>query len=358
MPSTGSVADKIHSGLLVAGIGDALGAPTEQYTMGEIVERFGPGLIDRFHAPPPDTFAGANDGKAAEITDDASQMYYLARALARRGRAFRNRDWIACLLEWRDTSPKAGFMGPSTEAMVTALRKGEDPTRFGLIGTSERKMTNIGVTNGAAMRVAPVGMCFPGDIATTAEYTLKTCLPSHDASVAIEAACAISGGVSAAMVADSPGEVIEGCIQGAIEGRTLAAEHARLEAGPRFQARLNRALEIAAESKDDARFLAWLEAEIGNSVFAAESVPCAIAILAYADLDPWRTVRLGASIGNDSDSIATMAGSIAGVFNGCTAIPDAIVREFVAANPEFDLRRLAIDLADAFRAPVTAPSFD
>ncbi|WP_421850656.1 ADP-ribosylglycohydrolase family protein [Oricola sp.] len=354
MPSTGSVADKIHSGLLVAGIGDALGAPTEQYTMSEIVERFGPGLIERFYTPPPDTFAGANHGKIAEITDDASQMYYLAGALAQHGPAFENKDWIACLLDWHHTSPKAGFMGPSTEAMVSALRKGEDPTRFGLIGASDRKMTNVGATNGAAMRAAPVGMCFSGDIAKTAEYTLKTCLPSHDASVAIEAACSISGGVSAAMVADSPGEVIDGCIQGALEGRKLAAKHARLEAGPRFQARLNRALEIASACEDDTRFLAWLEAEIGNSVFAAESVPCAIAILAYADFDPWHTVRLGASIGNDSDSIATMAGSIAGVFNGCSAIPDAIVREFIAANPEFDLRRLAIDLADAFRARVTA----
>ena len=352
MPSVRTVADKIHSGLLVAGIGDALGAPTEQYTMGEIAGRFGPGLVDRFHAPPPDTFAGANHGKTAEITDDASQMYYLARALARRGPAFDNRDWIACLLDWRDTSPKAGFMGPSTEAMVTALRKGEDPTRFGLIGASDRKMTNVGATNGAAMRAAPIGMCFPGDIAATAEYTLKTCLPSHDASVAIEAACAISGGVSAAMVAGSTGDIVEGCMRAASEGRKLAAKHARLEAGPRFRARLDRALEIAAASRDDASFLEWLEAEIGNSVFAAESVPCAIAILAYADFEPWRTVRLGASIGNDSDSIATMAGSIAGVYSGQQTIPDAIIEEFGAANPEFDLWRLAHDLEDAFLSPV------
>ena len=52
----------------------------------------------------------------------------------------------------------------STEALINALKAGTDPTLFGRIGTSARKMTNIGTTNGAAMRVAPVGMAFPGDI--------------------------------------------------------------------------------------------------------------------------------------------------------------------------------------------------
>lgn len=171
--------EKIYSGLLVAGIGDALGAPTEQYSRADIIAEFGEALISRFHSPPPDTFAGANKGKIAEITDDASQMYYLARVLAKKGCNFTQEDWLACLIDWHDTSPKAGFMGPSTEALVNALKKGEDPTRFGVIGTSKRKMTNIGITNGAAMRAAPIGMCFPGDVPTTAQYTLMTCLPSR-----------------------------------------------------------------------------------------------------------------------------------------------------------------------------------
>lgn len=340
-----TAAQKIYSGLLVAGMGDALGAPTEQYSMPEIAETFGPGLIGEFHAPRPDTFAGANGGKVAEVTDDASQMYFLARALADKGAAFSNSDWIACLLNWHGSSSKAGFMGPSTEALIRALRNGEDPTRFGMIGTSERKMTNIGTTNGAAMRAAPIGMCFPGDLLKTAEFTLKTCLPSHDASVAIEAACAISCGAAAAMTGRTTCDVLDGCRCGAAEGSKLAARHGRLEAGPRFAARLERALEIAARSEGDDRFLEWLEHEIGNSVLAAESVPCAIAILSYADADPWRCIRLAASIGNDSDSIAAMVGAIAGVLRGHDTIPPEMVTEFLTANPDFDLGALAQDLA-------------
>ena len=341
---------KIRSGLLVAGIGDALGAPTEQYTMDEIRAAHGEALLDRFVAPPPDTFAGAQGGKAAEITDDASQMYYLARKLAATGPGFTNADWIDCLIDWRDTSPKAGFMGPSTEALINALREGRDPTRFGIIGTSDRKMTNIGATNGAAMRVAPVGMCHPGDFETVCRLALKTCLPSHDASVAIEAACAIACGTSAAMLDDSDvGSVIDACLAGARIGRDLARDHARLEAGPRFRARTEMALRIASEEAEDRRFLERLEAEVGNSVLAAESVPCAIGIFAYAKGEPWRVVTLAANIGNDSDSIAAMAGAMAGVLNGTRGVPAEIVDEFLAANGDFDLTAISEDLHRAFR---------
>jgi ADP-ribosylglycohydrolase len=337
--------ERIHAALVVAGIGDALGAPTEQYAMAEIAALHGPELIDRFIEPPADTFAGANGGRAGEITDDASQMYYLARALVKSGGRLTNADWIACLLDWCDTSPKAGFMGPSTEALVRALRAGDDPARFGRIGTSTRKMTNIGATNGAAMRVAPVGLCHPGDIDTTAEVTLQTCLPSHDASVAIEAACAIAAGVATALTARSWEEVVEGCREGGQRGRALASRHARLEAGPRFQARLEMALTIAASSRDHATLLSRMEAEVGNSVLAAESVPCAIGLFAYAKGDPWLVVRLAASIGNDSDSIGTMAGAMAGALSGFGPVPPSIVQDFHTANPGFDLVQLAYDLA-------------
>lgn len=337
--------DRIFAGLVAAGVGDALGAPTEQYAMDEIVQVFGPGLIDSFYTPRPDTFAGANGGKAAEITDDASQMYYLAGALARKGAAFSNADWIECLLDWRETSPKAGFMGPSTEALINALKAGTDPTLFGRIGTSARKMTNIGTTNGAAMRVAPVGMAFPGDIGRTAEVTLLTCLPSHDASVAIEAACAIACGTSMAMVADDLQTVLNACHEGAALGRILAARHGRLEAGPRFQARFDRALEIAAIPQDERAFLAQLEAEIGNSVLAAESVPCALAILTYGKADPWYCLCLATSIGNDSDSIATMVGALSGTLNSLQSVPASILEQFQQANSVFDLRALSGMLA-------------
>ena len=147
--------DRIFSSLCLAGMGDALGAQTEQWTIAEIAAAHG-GLVTQFGTPPADTFAGANEGKRGEVTDDASQMYYLAKAIVAADGKLGLDGWIACLLDWAATSPKANFMGPSTLGIVRALQSGGDLARVGTIGTSLRKMTTVGNTNGAAMRVAPL----------------------------------------------------------------------------------------------------------------------------------------------------------------------------------------------------------
>ncbi|TWB21759.1 ADP-ribosylglycohydrolase [Nitrospirillum amazonense] len=343
--TTSSLHDRIAGSLLLAGMGDALGAPTEQWSMAEILAAHG-GLVTGFVTPTVDTFAGANAGKRAEVTDDASQMYYLARALVRGGGSLDAAGWVACLLDWADTSPKAGFMGPSTVGIVAALRAGTDPALVGVIGQSRRKMTTIGTTNGAAMRVAPAGLVHPGDLDAACAQALVTCLPSHDTDVAIAAACAIAAGTARALVTDDIAAVITACIEGGRQGATLAARHARVGPGPRFQARLDLALEIAARATDDLAFLDALDARVGASVLAAESVPAAIAILAYAKGDPLRTIALSATIGNDTDSIATMAGALAGALCGVSALPAGLTAEFRAVNAaDYGLDALAVDLA-------------
>ncbi|HET7867382.1 MAG TPA: ADP-ribosylglycohydrolase family protein [Burkholderiaceae bacterium] len=341
-----NIRDRILASLALAGMGDALGAPTEQWTIDEIAAAHG-GLITRFEVPTEDTFAGANAGKRAEVTDDASQMYYLARALvAAHGRLDRD-GWVACLLDWVRTSPKAGFMGPSTAGIVKALQDGSDTSCVGVIGSSRRKMTNVGTTNGAAMRVAPVGMVHPGHIEAACELALVTCLPSHDTEVAISAACSIAAAVSHALVSPSLDEVVSAALAGARIGERLAREQARAVAGPNYLARLEMALGIAREARDDYAFMRQMERIVGNSVLAAESVPAAVGVVAYAKGDPLRTIALSASMGNDTDSIATMAGAIAGALTGTQALPQDLLAEFRAANQaEFDLDALAAGLSD------------
>ena len=338
--------DRILGSLCLAGMGDALGAPTEQWTIAEIEQAYG-GLVLHFAEPLPDTFAGANGGHRAEVTDDASQMYYLARALvAARGR-LDHEGWVRCLLDWADTSPKAGFMGPSTAAYVAALRRGDDVARVGTIGGSLRKMSNVGNTNGAAMRVAPCGLIHPGRIEAACEQAFVTCLPSHDTDVAVSAACAIAAGVARALVQPELVDVLDACLEGAERGERIARQRARQVAGPRVITRLRMALDIALHATDDRRFLRDIEASVGNSVLAAESVPAAVAVLAYAKGDPLRTIALAASIGNDTDSIATIAGALAGAMCGAARLPTDLLAEFRRINdPEYDLQGMAAGLAE------------
>jgi ADP-ribosylglycohydrolase len=342
---TPDLQDRILGALCLAGMGDALGAPTEQWSIAEIRAAHGT-LLTRFVAPPADTFAGALGGRRGEVTDDTSQMVYLARALVAGGGRLDAQGWVNCLLDWAGTSPKATFMGPSTAQIVAALRRGEDVARVGTIGASARKMTTVGNTNGAAMRVAPCGLLHPGDIDAACEQALVTCLPSHDTDVAIASACAIAAGVSRALVSRETGPVIAACIDGAAIGERLGRSHARAIAGPRLSSRLEMALDIADAARDDEGFMQLLEARVGNSVLAAESVPAAIGCFAYAQGDPLRTIALGASMGNDTDTIAAMAGALCGALVGERALPAALRDEFMAVNEaEYGLRGLAAALA-------------
>jgi len=340
-----SIHDRIFASLALAGMGDALGAPTEQWTIDEIAARHG-GLVTRFEAPTEDTFAGANAGKRAEVTDDASQMYYLVRALVAADGHLEHDGWVACLLDWVNTSPKAGFMGPSTAGIVKALQEGGDTASVGVIGRSRRKMTSVGTTNGAAMRVAPAGLIHPGQIEAACEQAFVTCLPSHDTDVAVSAACSVAAAASRALVAHSFDDIIAAALEGASIGERLARERVRTVAGPSYLARLEMALAIARDAKDDQAFMRQMERTVGNSVLSAESVPAAIGVVAYAKGDPLRTISLSASIGNDTDSIATMAGAIVGAWVGTEALPQALLTEFRAANAaDFDLDALASGLA-------------
>jgi ADP-ribosylglycohydrolase len=237
-------------------------------------------------------------------------------------------------------------MGPSTAGIVKALREGGDTALVGVIGQSRRKMTTVGTTNGAAMRVAPAGLLYPGRLEAACRFALVTCLPSHDTDVAISAACSVAAAASRALMTDDLARVLEAAEWGGRFGEQLAGEHARRVAGPSYPARLRMALRIARESHSDDAFLRRMEGEVGNSVLAAESVPAALGVVAYAQGDPLRTIALSASIGNDTDSIATMAGAIVGALRGTPALPQDLMREFKLVNAaEFDLDGMSAGLA-------------
>src|SRR4029077_4307527 len=116
--------------------------------------------------------------------------------------------------------------------------------------------------------------------------------------------------------------------------------------GASYQARLDMALRIAEEADDDYAFMKNIERVVGTSVLAAESVPAALAVVYYARGDAMRTISLAASIGNDTDSIATMAGAITGPMVCTAGRPQALVAEFRAANAhDHDLDAMAAGLA-------------
>jgi ADP-ribosylglycohydrolase len=328
-------------------MGDAMGAATEQWSTKDIYAHYG-GPVRTFYKPPPDTFSGAGGNDLGQITDDTSQMYYLAQTLIQTGGNLTAEAWVDCLLRWAAESPHVVNMGPTTRLVVEALRTGQDPYKVGLVGTSNRQTTNMGATNGSAMRVAPVGLVHPGDIEGACQDALTTCLPSHNTQIAIAGACAISAGVAEALTEGADVfSVVRASLAGARRGEALSAQKARLVAGPSIVARIELAVSLALKARNLEEALASIEAYIGNSVNASESVPAAVGLFVFAAGDPLETIIAGTNIGNDTDTIATMAGALAGALRGFGAIPQDLYATFKTANEqEFDLEAMAQGLTN------------
>ncbi len=77
-----------------------------------------------------------------------------------------------------------------------------------------------------------------------------------------------------------------------------------------------RRIELAAQIGSDfsgrpQAAMTELEAIIGNGVAMAEAVPCAIGVVIAAGFSPWRSILAAVNGGNDSDTIAMIAGAIA-----------------------------------------------
>src|SRR6266576_3899028 len=130
-------------------IGDALGMPTQMLSRAEIVRRWGPLLPGFEPAPPGHPIAGGMP--AGTVTDDTEQAVLLARLLVKGRGIIEPHELAAALTEWERAMAERGsldLLGPSTRRAVAAILAGVPPEEAGTAGT----------TNGAAMRIAPVGI--------------------------------------------------------------------------------------------------------------------------------------------------------------------------------------------------------
>jgi ADP-ribosylglycohydrolase len=185
---TASAQSRARGALLGLAIGDALGMPTQYLPRDLVAERYG--LLSGFEA-------GAEDNPisrgmaAGRVTDDTDQAMILGRLLVEgRGRVdpeiFANE-----LLAWEDRMIAAGsadLLGPSTRKALTLAAEGVPTDLTG----------RTGATNGAAMRVAPVGIVFPNDrVDGLIDAVVQTAHVTHNTTIGIAGAAAVAAAVSA-----------------------------------------------------------------------------------------------------------------------------------------------------------------
>jgi ADP-ribosylglycohydrolase len=320
--------DKVLGSLATAIIGDALGAPTEQRSIREIRELFG-GRVEEFYEPPSDS-PYAKGRSAGQITDDSSQMLMLAQAFIDGNGIITARTVADMVLTWAENPAFfPHFAGPSTRRAIEALRNGADPETIGAVGQE----TTMGTSNGGAMRVAPAGLVHPGDVAGAVRDAAITCQPSHFTNVGVSGAGAIAAAIATALRDDATIiDVVRGAREGARLGSLIGAQLGRESAGASVLARINTAVSIAITSENLDEATAAIADSVGSGLHAAEAVPAAIGCFVAAGGDPWWTVVAAANIGDDTDTVACMAGAIAGAYAGFQNVPDEKYRKVLSAN--------------------------
>ena len=314
-------------------IGDALGMPTESLPRPEIVARYGP-LLEDFQPGPPDQPL-APGLPAGTVTDDTEQALLLAELIIEGDGTIDEAEFALRLLAWEEgmrTRGSLSLLGPSTKRALSAL----------LTGTPIAETGRNGTTNGAAMRITPVGVATPaspgGDPDVLVGRVVTASRVTHNTGVALAGAAAVaaavSAGVAGATVPEATGAAVTAARHAAGRGRWVAAAD--------VAARITWATGLTAGRPAD-EVLDLVDRLVGTSLATQESVPAAFALLAAAPDDPWLACRLAASAGGDTDTIAAITGAIGGACLGVAAFPEQ-ARATVSAVNGLRLDELALAL--------------
>ena len=95
--------DRVLGCLLAAGMGDGIGAPTEGLSQDEIAAEYGK-AVETFEDGSQNFYSLGND--VAEVTDDASQMYEMAKEIVSCGGVMTPQAAARAVVRWSESYPK------------------------------------------------------------------------------------------------------------------------------------------------------------------------------------------------------------------------------------------------------------
>jgi poly(ADP-ribose) glycohydrolase ARH3 len=273
--------DRFLGCILGEAIGDSLGAPFE-------------GL--------PADFVFWHSGSVSEIldrepdgpiryTDDTQMLIGVAESLLADGE-IRPATLIKHFAA--DYEPERGY-GTGARQILEAASRGED---WGKLAQSVFPGGSFG--NGAAMRVAPVGLVFAHDLDRVSEQAVASAWPTHRHALGVEGARLLA--LAVALASRGPPldrrefyrQLLRGCEQEEFVWQLRAARGMR--------------------ENDSLGFL-------GNSLPAHRSVVTAIACFTSCPKSYERCIVKAISLGDDTDTLAAMAGALSGAHLGLNGIP-------------------------------------
>ena len=321
---------RAYGALAGLALGDALGMPTQAMSPQQIQMVYGQvtGLVDGDKSQP-----YAPGMAAGSVTDDTEQALLIASLLLKGHGSGLNLDaseFSHALLAWEDSMIERGsldLLGPSTKAALERVRAGENPLRVGGEGT----------TNGAAMRVTPIGIAAStSDRQLFADAVWSSCQVTHATRQGFQSAALVAAAVSLGI--DAGAADVTDLLWKAVAFVRSLPERGAWSPEPDVVAATHRALKLAAQPASSPQ---WLAEQIGTSVASAQAIPMAFALLAR-DPSP-RALLEAANLGGDTDTIGAIAGAILGASLGVEVF-DAYGLAQVEQVSQLDLPSVATDL--------------
>ncbi len=329
--------DRIFGGLLGASIGDSMGAATEFMTRKQIKEWFG-GWVKTYVDLPDHMFLkGATKGM---VTDDFSIGYYTAEAMIKHQQKMNDEMATEGLLKWNSDPLYSQCAGPTTRLTIARLRGEKVPE------VKERLCMNQRVTNGGGMKAGIVGLFNPSNVDGAIEDALTLCKTTHNNTLAIAAGCAIAAATAKAFDENASYlDLVHAGIYGAEKGFARAEElGVKPAAGCSIAKKIALAAEIGLSHQGDfENAVAQIADIIGCGLYAYESIPAVFGFIAASKGHALDTIYMAVNCGDDTDTVACMAGYIVGAFNGVDAFPKAHLELIDSANG-YDLAKMAADI--------------
>jgi poly(ADP-ribose) glycohydrolase ARH3 len=297
--------------LLGQAVGDGVGSPYEGLSADNLYWGFGP-AIELIKNP---------TGEVLYYTDDTQMLIGIAETLAEHGRIV---EGPLCAAFVGNYDPERGY-GRGARLVLEAMATGGDWR-----GIAANHFPGGSLGNGAAMRVAPIGLLFGDDLDHVWEEARLSALPTHIHPLGVEGAQVLAGAVALAARQE---RFDRKAFYGALRRRAETEE-------------FRWALSAAARLRpgDTLGFL-------GNSLEAHRSVVTAIACFASAPRSYDDAVARALGQGDDTDTLAAMTGALSGAHLGLGAVSSALLDKLEdGPKGRTYLRRLASRLCERYRS--------
>ncbi len=346
--------DRFRGCLLGLAIGDALGHPTEFIrSVGLIRAKYGPQGVTGFQPVAGRHHSASLLGRhpAGTFSDDTQMAIAVARSLAQAGRG--DLDALMTVMghefvAWSRSPENNRSPGETCMAGCRNFAAFEDWRTAGLI---DKKGC------GAAMRAAPVGLYYYDDDEALVRVAAAQSVLTHRHPTGVASSVA----AAAAVAWVTRGNGIDGLVQFTRDSVLRLTPELLLELGCspdlvgdigisemlRSLDQVNAVQE--KESIDACEFL-------GGGWIGEEAVACALWCVLRAKGAFRESVLRGANTSGDSDSIACIAGSIAGALVGNHGLPDELVSTLEKSEALDSLARLLHDASRAQSSSGRLPS--